>query len=75
MAFVSYVAGLPIWVKCDLRAQEGTGDKSLLRSAARMVGMGPISDFKKRAMQFGEYLSALQVRQLCQMRALTPMLP
>jgi asparagine synthetase B (glutamine-hydrolysing) len=54
MTFIRYVAELPIWIKCDLRSGDGYGDKSLLRHAARLVGMGPISTFKKRAMQFGE---------------------
>lgn len=53
MAFMQWVAELPIWMKCDLRAPEGKGDKSLLRCAARQAGMGAVSDFKKRAMQFG----------------------
>ena len=55
MAFMGWVAELPIWIKCDLRAREGKGDKSVLRCAARRAGMGEVSEFKKRAMQFGEW--------------------
>lgn len=54
LSLIHHVAQLPIWTKCDLRAPEGVGDKSLLRAAAHRHGLGVVSGFKKRAMQFGE---------------------
>lgn len=53
MAFISHVAALHIWEKCDLRFGEGVGDKSLLRTAAMQAGMVSTATRQKRAMQFG----------------------
>lgn len=53
LEFMQYVTALPVWIKCDLRAKEGLGDKSLLRAAARTLGMSEVALLKKRAMQFG----------------------
>lgn len=51
--FVNYVARLPVHFKMDPRAEQGTGDKLLLRVAARKLGLMEASMRKKRAMQFG----------------------
>ncbi|KAJ7102183.1 asparagine synthase-domain-containing protein [Mycena belliarum] len=55
LSIVSFLANLPVHLKMDPRAETGLGDKMLLRSAARKMGLVEASSRKKRAMQFGSH--------------------
>jgi len=50
---VSWLVKLAVWEKCDMRFQEGLGDKMLLRLAARELGLMGTWREKKRAIHFG----------------------
>ncbi|ORY34239.1 asparagine synthase-domain-containing protein [Naematelia encephala] len=57
LAFIDYLAQLPMWIKCR-PVQEG-GDKQLLRLAATQLGLIRTAARAKRAMQFGTRSSKL----------------
>ena len=63
LSFIAYLSSLPIHVKCDLRLEEGQGDKRLLRLATRSVGMTKTAERVKRAMQFGTRSSKMGAKQ------------
>lgn len=46
----------PIWMKVDMRFDEGVGDKMILRLLAKELGLSGASQLKKRAIHFGELL-------------------
>ncbi|KAG7099435.1 hypothetical protein E1B28_001286 [Marasmius oreades] len=50
---VSFLTGLPVYMKLDPRLELGVGDKMLLRLAAHKLGLVEASSRKKKAMQFG----------------------
>lgn len=50
---ISSVARMPVWVKCDHALGPGSGDKLLLRLAARRMGLRDAATRVKRAIQFG----------------------
>ncbi|GJN92383.1 hypothetical protein Rhopal_005413-T1 [Rhodotorula paludigena] len=50
---VAFLARQPVWLKCDFRFPEGTGDKMLLRLLAKKLGLSRTSSNKKRAIHFG----------------------
>lgn len=50
---MSFLACLPIWIKCDPRLPPGQGDKQLIRLAAKRCGLDRAAGRVKRAMQFG----------------------
>lgn len=50
---VAYLRALPLRFKCDLTAPPGTGDKLVLREAARWLGLRRAASLQKRAIQFG----------------------
>ncbi|KAM4561768.1 asparagine synthetase domain-containing protein 1 [Fundulus diaphanus] len=60
---VSYLNSLPVWVKADLSLPRGAGDKLLLRSAARRLGLGQSAALPKRAMQFGSRVAKMEDRR------------
>uniref|UniRef100_A0A146YMH1 Asparagine synthetase domain-containing protein 1 n=1 Tax=Fundulus heteroclitus TaxID=8078 RepID=A0A146YMH1_FUNHE len=60
---VSYLNSLPVWVKADLVLPRGAGDKLLLRSAARRLGLGQSAALPKRAMQFGSRVAKMEDRR------------
>lgn len=47
-------------MKTDPRAEQGIGDKLLLRLAMRQVGMVEASSRKKKAMQFGSHSARME---------------
>jgi len=53
LSLVGYLASLPAYAKLDPRLGEGSGDKRLLRLAARRWGLTMAAGRRKRAMQFG----------------------
>lgn len=57
---VNFVAELPVHVKTDPRAEQGLGDKMLLRIAMMKAGMVEASTRKKRAMQFGSHSARME---------------
>lgn len=61
LSFVSYLSALPIWTKCNPSFGEGSGDKMLLRLAARRIGLPITAARVKRAMQFGTRSSKMSV--------------
>ena len=50
---VSYLASVPIYLKCDPRCKRGIGEKLLLRIVAKKLGLGGVATKEKRAIQFG----------------------
>lgn len=50
---VDFLARQPVWYKADMRFVEGVGDKMLLRSVARELGLHEAARRKKRAIHFG----------------------
>lgn len=57
---VSFLNGLPVWVKCDPRLVRGVGEKIILRQAARFIGLTRSSELPKRAIQFGSRIAKLE---------------
>ncbi|RSH81467.1 hypothetical protein EHS25_006824 [Saitozyma podzolica] len=53
LSFVAYLSSLPIHAKFDPTANDGMGDKRILRLAVDRVGLGETARRVKRAMQFG----------------------
>lgn len=49
----------PIWMKVDMRFDEGVGDKMILRLLAKELGLSGAATLKKRAIHFGESLGSL----------------
>ncbi|KAF8213331.1 asparagine synthase-domain-containing protein [Mycena galopus ATCC 62051] len=60
LTLVSFLAGLPVHLKMDPRAEIGLGDKMLLRLAAMKVGLVEASSRKKKAMQFGSHSARME---------------
>ncbi|EGO25517.1 hypothetical protein SERLADRAFT_368911 [Serpula lacrymans var. lacrymans S7.9] len=60
LSLVAFLAQLPVHLKLDPRLEIGTGDKMLLRAAARKVGLLEASERKKRAMQFGSHSARME---------------
>ncbi|KAH8925436.1 hypothetical protein BT69DRAFT_1216516, partial [Atractiella rhizophila] len=60
---VEYLNALPIWLKCDLRFEEGLGDKLLLRCLASQLGLVETSRARKRAIQFGSRSARMEVEE------------
>ncbi|GAA5938905.1 putative asparagine synthase [Sporobolomyces koalae] len=50
---VAFLTDLPVWHKCDMRFEEGMGDKLLLRMLVRKFGLERVWRYKKRAIHFG----------------------
>ncbi|XP_043986672.1 asparagine synthetase domain-containing protein 1 [Gambusia affinis] len=59
---VSFLSSLPVWLKADLSLPRGVGEKLLLRSAARQLGLGRAAVLPKRAMQFGSRVAKMEDR-------------
>lgn len=57
---VSFLNSLPVWLKTDPSLPRGTGEKLLLRQAARMLGLTSSSELPKRAIQFGSRIAKLE---------------
>ncbi|XP_029188913.2 asparagine synthetase domain-containing protein 1-like isoform X3 [Acropora millepora] len=57
---VSFLNSLPVWLKTDPGLPRGTGEKLLLRQAARMLGLTSSSELPKRAIQFGSRIAKLE---------------
>lgn len=60
---VSYLNGLRIDQKCNLKEKRGIGEKMLLRVAARTLGLVETSCNEKRAIQFGTRIAKLENRK------------
>lgn len=52
---VNFLASLPVHYKVDPRAEQGVGDKMLLRLLMYKVGLVEASSRHKKAMQFGSH--------------------
>lgn len=57
---VSFLNSLPVWLKTDPGLPRGTGEKQLLRQAARLLGLTSSSKLPKRAIQFGSRIAKLE---------------
>lgn len=57
---VSFLNALPVWMKTDPGLPRGTGEKLLLRQAARLLGLTSSSELPKRAIQFGSRIAKLE---------------
>lgn len=50
---IDYLAQIPVHLKIDYSFGPGIGDKLLLRTLARRMGLSGAAGFAKRAIQFG----------------------
>jgi len=61
--FVRWVQSIPLPFRVDFREPRGLGEKRLLRTALRRLGVPPsLTDTPKRAMQFGSGYAKQQNR-------------
>lgn len=58
---VDFCARTPIWLKCDMRFDEGVGDKLVLRLLAARLGLTNASTLKKRAIHFGARTAKMEL--------------
>jgi asparagine synthetase B (glutamine-hydrolysing) len=56
---ISFLNSIPISIKCDLTLPRGEGEKKLLRQLAQRLGLHRVSQFEKRAIQFGTRISKI----------------
>jgi hypothetical protein len=48
-----HAGGLPLWHLADLRLPDGVGDKRIIRTVSRRIGLADAAALPKRAIQFG----------------------
>lgn len=60
---VSFLNGLPIGHKCNLRLDRGIGEKRVLRQLAVKLGLRETATREKRAIQFGSRIAKLEDRK------------
>ena len=61
--FMQFLNETPLGLICDFRLPPGSGDKRILREAAKCVGLRESCCFPKRAIQFGSRISHLTERK------------